>query len=62
MEAEGQENTLDRFEQTNLEESLYIHSLVRKGLSDGGLSHMLMSFARELAIDVGTDNRIRRSA
>jgi len=35
------------FSQTRkLEESLRIHSLVRKGLDNGGLSHLLLSFAK----------------
>jgi tocopherol O-methyltransferase len=33
-------------ETRKLEESLSIHGLVRKGLDDGGLSHLLLSFAK----------------
>jgi tocopherol O-methyltransferase len=44
MRAEAQERILDDSERTKLDESLSVHALVRQGLSDGGLSHRLMSF------------------
>ena len=36
-----------RWELSNLQESLKMHSLMVQGLADGGLRHMLMSFAKK---------------
>jgi tocopherol O-methyltransferase len=47
IRAETQDSATNHSERINLQESLRVHSLVRKGLSDGGLRHTLMSFIRE---------------
>jgi tocopherol O-methyltransferase len=46
MRTEAQENPMSAPENGKLNESLKIHALVRQGLSDGGLSHRLMSFRK----------------
>jgi tocopherol O-methyltransferase len=46
MRAEAHKMRLSFSETKKLEDSLSIHSLVRKGLDDGGLSHLLLSFAK----------------
>jgi tocopherol O-methyltransferase len=46
MRAEAQEITLSPSARAKLGESERIHALVRQGLIDGGLQHMLMSFTR----------------
>ena len=46
IRAEALGNTASAPERTKLSESLRIHTLVRQGVSDGGLSHRLMSFRR----------------
>jgi tocopherol O-methyltransferase len=46
MRAEAREVRLSVCETRKLDESLSIHNLVRKGLDDGGLSHLLLSFAK----------------
>jgi len=46
MGAEAQERRLSRSESAKLEESLRTHALMRQGLFDGGLRHVLMSFVR----------------
>jgi tocopherol O-methyltransferase len=44
MRAEAHERRLSSFEGAKLEESLRTHSLVRQGLFDRGLRHLLLSF------------------
>jgi hypothetical protein len=50
MRAEAQEITLGARARAKLAESRRIHALVRQGLLDGGLRHVLMSFTRERAL------------
>ncbi len=45
-EAELRDETLTSFEKARLKESLNVHSLVRQGLSDGGLRYALVSFSK----------------
>jgi tocopherol O-methyltransferase len=45
-EAELCDNAVTSFEQARLKESLHVHSLVRQGLSDGGLRYALLSFSK----------------
>ena len=47
IQKEAQKRTLCSRSTTEVEESLRVHSLVRQGLSDGGLRHMLMSFVKK---------------
>jgi tocopherol O-methyltransferase len=47
MRLEAQENGLNASERAKLDDSLRVHALVQRGLVDGGLRHMLMSFARQ---------------
>ena len=47
MRAQWRDPTLGTIERTKLEESLAIHAFVRKGLLDGGLSHVLMSLVKQ---------------
>jgi cyclopropane fatty-acyl-phospholipid synthase-like methyltransferase len=44
--AEVQERSSTRAEQIRLNNSLHVHSLVRRGVRSGGLRHVLMSFVR----------------
>jgi tocopherol O-methyltransferase len=44
--AEIEEDALGESERAKLDESLKIHAMVRKGLLEGGLSHVLMSFRK----------------
>lgn len=46
-EAEARDNVLTSFELARHEESLKVHSLMREGLSDGGLRYALLSFVRD---------------
>jgi len=46
MQAEAQEKRLSPGEATKLETSLRVHSLVREGLSNGGLRYALLSFSK----------------
>jgi hypothetical protein len=46
MRAEAYDARRNCIETRKLEESLSIHGLVRKGLDDGGLSHLLLSFTK----------------
>jgi cyclopropane fatty-acyl-phospholipid synthase-like methyltransferase len=46
MRAEIETSTLGEPERAKLHESLKIHAMVRKGLLEGGLSHVLMSFRK----------------
>jgi tocopherol O-methyltransferase len=46
MRLEAQDRTLNERQRTKLDDSLGIHGLVHQGLSDGGLSHRLMSFRK----------------
>jgi tocopherol O-methyltransferase len=45
-EAELRDELLTPFEQARLKESLSVHSLMRQGLSDGGLRYALVSFSK----------------
>ncbi|HYL59890.1 MAG TPA: class I SAM-dependent methyltransferase [Candidatus Acidoferrales bacterium] len=49
MRAEAQDLAPNSSAMTKLAESERIHALVRQGLVDGGLQHVLMSFTRESA-------------
>jgi tocopherol O-methyltransferase len=46
-EAEARDNVLTRFELARHEESLQVHSLMRKGLAEGGLRYALLSFVKD---------------
>jgi tocopherol O-methyltransferase len=47
MRAQAQDRTLSAVESAKLGESFRVHTLVRQGLSEGGLRHALMSFVKD---------------
>jgi tocopherol O-methyltransferase len=47
MRAEVRERTLAEAAHAHFNKSLRIHELVRRGILDGGLSHLLMSFVKD---------------
>jgi SAM-dependent methyltransferase len=47
VHSEARERMLSCHEFENLEESLHVHSLMREGLTGGGLRYVLLSFAKE---------------
>jgi tocopherol O-methyltransferase len=49
LRLEAQRRRLSLLRRRKLDESLHIHSLVRQGLLDGGLRHVLMNFVRHQA-------------
>jgi len=46
MQAEAQDRTIGAVESAKLEESLRVHTIVRQGVTEGGLRHALLSFVR----------------
>jgi cyclopropane fatty-acyl-phospholipid synthase-like methyltransferase len=47
MHARAQDHTLSALESAKLAESVRIHTLVRQGVCDGGLRHVLLSFVKD---------------